>query len=54
MSGVPPAGSAFETDQSTDNHQALPTKATASAIELGTFEPGHDESDLITEDEPNG
>lgn len=30
------------------------TKATASAIELGTFEPGHDESDLTTEDEPNG
>lgn len=29
--------------------KALPTKATASAIELGTFEAGHDESDLIAQ-----
>lgn len=51
MNGVPPAGSAFETEQA---DVVVHTKATASAIELGTFEPGHDESDLITEDEPNG
>lgn len=51
MSGTQPAGSAYQTEldekaRHAEEAAAKPTGPTASAIELGTFEAGHDESDL--------
>jgi hypothetical protein len=48
-----PAGSAYQAELDEKARQAQdaapkPTGPTASAIELGTFEAGHDASDLLT------